>query len=107
MAQIDIGTVLAKLNDTFDEAGKKEKSYGIAFINREGHKREVVCRKNVKSPQQKQISRDEKGREHFNLKLHGTVQVHDMVSDHPRTIKTAMIYGFRDHNSNQWLNVFH
>ena len=107
MAQIDIASVMARLNETYDETTREVKNYALRFINAQGETREVVCRKNVKSPALKPTDRPAKGREQFNLKLHGTVQVYDLVTDHPRTIKVAMIYGFKEHKSNQWLNVFH
>ena len=107
MNAIDIATVLSKLDDTFDENTHEVKSYGLRFITRKGEKHEVICRKNVKSPKQTQQGADERGKVMFNLQRTGVVMVQDMNNGHPITPKVAMIYGFRDHRSNNWVNVFH
>lgn len=124
MERIDIGTVLNKFNDTVDEVTQQVKTFGIRFINDRGEKRELVCRKNIKSPKQgKQdpiplfhlfvgsalpgANLPDRGKEMYNLKRNGVMLVKAEHEDHPRTIKTAMIYGFKDFNSDTWLNVFH
>jgi hypothetical protein len=120
MDQIDIGTVLNKFNDTVDEATQEVKTFGIRFINKQGEKRVLICRKNVKSPKQEKADNpqslaqalsghkiEDKGREMYNLKRNGVMLVKDEHEDHPRTIKTSMIYAFKDFNSDNWLNVFH
>ena len=104
---IDIGTVLGRLNDTYDETNQQLKKYGIRFINKEGETRELTVRKNVKNPMQEAIHRAAWGKEQHNLKRNGVMLVQAEGEEHPRTIKTAMIYGFRDFNSTTWLNVFH
>lgn len=104
---IDIGTVLNKLNDTVDEKTQDVKVFGIRFINSKGDTREMIVRKNVKNPQQKQLVRAPRGKEQFHLQRNGVMLVNAEGEDHPRTIKTAMIYGFRDYKESYWLNVFH
>jgi hypothetical protein len=99
MHEIDIATVLNKLNDTIDERTTTSKAYGLRFINREGEKRELICRKNVRI--------GVRGRYQFSLKDRGLVQVTAEGENHPRLIKPTMIYGFQDHQSQVWQNVFH
>lgn len=105
--RIDIGTVLNKVNDTYDEQSMEVKTFGIKFLNKDGDQRELTIRKNVKNPLQKQRSRDAKGKEQVHLQRNGVILVQAEGEDHPRMIKTAMIYGFRDFKSATWLNVFH
>jgi hypothetical protein len=104
---IDIATVLSKLNDTFDERTHQEKYYGIRFLDRHGNTHEVTVRKNVKSPQLKQDVKRTRGKDEFNLQRQGTVLLAEHNAIHPITPKACMIYGFRDFQSNKWLNVFH
>jgi hypothetical protein len=109
MDRIDIGTVLNKFNDTVDEATQEVKYFGIRFINDRGEKRQLICRKNIKSPKQRKTIPvpEERGKEMYNLKRNGVMLVKAETEDHPRTIKTSMIYGFKDFQSDTWLNVFH
>jgi hypothetical protein len=107
MDQIDIGTVLNKLNDTVDVVTQVVKTYGIRFINDRGEKREFIFRKNVKSPKQVKIATDPAGKEMYNLQRNGVILLKNPGEDHPRSIKTCMIYGFKDFNSSTWLKVFH
>ena len=107
MGQIDIASVMRKLDDTYDERTNEVKCYGLRFITRKGEKHEVICRKNVKSPKQETTGSDPRGKVMFNLQMHGVVMVEDMANGHPITPKVAMIYGFRDYKSNMWHNVFH
>lgn len=107
MDRIDIGTVLNKFNDTVDERTQVVNHYGIRFLNAQGEKREIFCRKNIKSPKQEIQGSQDRGREMYNLKRNGVMLVKAQGEDHPRTIKTSMIFQFRDRNSSTWLNVFH
>lgn len=107
MYQIDIGTVLNKLNDTVDLVSQHVKDYGIRFINNRGEQREFVFRKNVKSPKQKKVGSDPFGKDMYNLQRNGVMLLRNPGEDHPRSIKTCMIYGFKDFNSSTWLKVFH
>jgi hypothetical protein len=118
MNQIDIGTVLNKFNDTYDQASMTVKHFGIRFINDRGEKRTILCRKNVKSPKQEKThaasiastlsgSIQDKGTEFYNLQRNGVMLVRVESEDHPRSIKTCMIYGFKDFGSDTWLKVFH
>lgn len=104
---IDIGTVLNKINDTIDEATQDVKVFGLRFITVKGETREWIVRKNVKAPHQQPKSRDPKGKEQFHLQRHGVMMVNIDGTDKIRTIKPAMIYGFRDYKESYWLNVFH
>lgn len=105
--KIDIATVLKKLNDTYDEQTLEEKYFGVAFIDRNGLKHQVDCRKNVKSPKLKPERVDYRGRAEINLKRNGIIMLRDVSRDHPITPKVCMIYAFRDHNSPKWLRVYH
>jgi hypothetical protein len=99
MLEIDIATVLNKLNDTIDEKKAVSKSYGLRFIKATGECRELICRKNVRA--------GVRGKYQFSLKDRGLVQVTADNETHPRLIKPTMIYGFKDYQSDVWLNVFH
>jgi hypothetical protein len=105
---IDIGTVLIKFDDTYDEASLQVKDYWLRFITLDGRIRTMHARKNVKSPKQKLRSPlRARGKGLFHLQRHGTMLVHDLVAGEPRTIKVAQIFAFRDHRSTTWLNVRH
>lgn len=99
MSEIDIGTVLNKLNDTINENTMAPKVYGLRFINKHGETRELMCRKNVRT--------GHKGTYQFSLKNNGLLQIQAEGEDHPRLIKPTMIYGFKDDLSKVWFNVFH
>lgn len=105
--EIDIGTVLAKLDDTVDEHTGEVKEYGIKFLKSNGLIREMRCRKNVKSPKQQIGERDPRGKGLFNLKLHGTILLQDLDQESPKTVKVAMICGFRNHKGSNWYDVRH
>lgn len=107
MFQIGIDVVLAKLNDTVDEQDSAVKTFGVRFINREGEKREIICRKHTKDATKKITGTDDRGKDYFNLQRNGVIILDDLDNGHPRTIKTAMIYGFKDYQSEGWHNVFH
>jgi len=105
---IDIGTVLMKFDDTYDEGDLQVKNYGIKFITLDGRVRTMRARKNVKSPkQQLRTPQRARGKGLFNLQRHGTMLVQDLDAGEPRTIKVAQIFAFRDHQSTTWLNVRH
>lgn len=105
--QIDIGTVLKKFDDTVDELDQSVKEYGIRFITSDGRLRTMRARKNVKEPKRLRQQLSPRGGVRWNLKRAGTMLVQDLDINEPRAVKVAMICGFRDFNSNQWLNVFH
>src|SRR5688572_23332453 len=103
MGVIDIGTVLAKFDDTVDEISHTVKDYSIRFITSDGRLRTMLARKNVKSPQaQLQSPLEEKGKVMYNLKRNGVMLLHDMEKDAPRTVKVATIFEFRDFNQQWW-----
>jgi hypothetical protein len=109
MNVIDIGSVLNKFDDTYDEKKNEVKSYGIQFITDEGRVRTMHCRKGVKAPKQQltEGGNQERGKFRFNLKRNGTIMLHDIDINKTRTPKVAAIFAFRDHKSTNWLKVFH
>jgi hypothetical protein len=105
---IDIGSVLIKFDDTYDELSQKVHTYSIRFITADGRLRTMNARKNVKSPkQQLRAPLQRRGKGKFNLKRHGTMQVQDVELGQIRAIKVATICAFKDFNSNIWHNVRH
>lgn len=108
MGVTDIGTVLSKFDDTADELTAVVKEYGIRFITTDGRVRTMRARKNVKGPsRQLKAPLQERGRQLFNLKRHGTMLVHDLDKDEPRTVKVATIFSFKDFKESTWTNVRH
>jgi hypothetical protein len=107
MNQIGIENVLVKLNDTVDNQTTTVKTYGLRFITKEGEQREITCRKSTKMPKVEVSDQDKRGQQYYNLKRNGILLLEDINAGHPRSIKAAMIYGFRDYQSPIWLNVFH
>lgn len=107
MLQVAIETVLNKLNDTVDTNDLTVKTFGLRFINRKGEKREVQCRKHTKDATKKVEGQDQRGKDYFSLQRNGVILVDDVDAGHPRTLKVAMIYGFKDFHDTQWFNVFH
>lgn len=107
MQQIDIATVLARFDDTYDELTHEEKFFGIEFIDRNGNIHTVEVRKNAKDPKLKRESKDMRAKSVFSLQRNGLIQLRERNSDHPITPKACMIFRFRDFKSNVWLNVFH
>lgn len=111
---IDIGTVLLKFDDTYNEQTMQVKNYGIKFITKDGRIRTMQARKNVKSPRTPVdrtdtniIAKRTRRKGLFNLQRHGTMLVNDLHRGEPRTVKVANIFAFRDFNSTTWLNVSH
>lgn len=110
MALIDIGTVLNKFNDTYDEENAVVKQYGIMFITSDGRVRTMHARKNVKSPKQalrQAQGPDARGKGLFNLQRHGTILLEDLRKKEARTVKVATIFAFQDFNKSPFLNVRH
>lgn len=108
MASIDIGTVLRHFDDTVDEHDLTVKNYGIKFITADGRLRTMRARKNVRSPkQQLRAPLNARGRVMYNLKRNGTMLVHDLEINQPRSVKVAAICFFADHGSKQFHRVFH
>lgn len=105
---IDIGTVLNKINDTYDERTTVVKSYGLMFITADGRVRTMDARKNVKSPKQGlRQAQAPKAKGLFNLQRHGTILLEDLQKRESRTVKVATIFGFKDFNQSPWHNVRH
>lgn len=108
MAVIDIGTVLNKFNDTYDEKTSVVKHYGIMFITADGRVRTMDARKNVKSPKQGlRQAQAPKAKGMFNLQRHGTILLEDLMKKESRTVKVATIFGFKDFNQTPFYNVRH
>jgi hypothetical protein len=109
MNTIDIGTVLQRFDDTYDEKSNAVKEYGLRFLTSDGRHREMRCRKGVKAPQQQIVEggNQPRGKFRFNLKYHGSMLLHDMDINETRSVKVSMIFGFKDFKTNTWLNVFH
>jgi len=106
---IDIGTVLLKFDETYNEATLQVKNFGIKFITSDGRLRTMQARKNVKSPRQIRTTpaTRSRGKGMFNLQRHGTMLLHDLNIGEPRTVKVSQICAFRDFNSPEWHNVRH
>lgn len=105
---IDIGTVLSKFDDTFDEISHKVKEYTIRFLTADGRLRTMRARKNVKHPKaQLQMPLEERGRVMYNLKRNGVILLEDLERNEPRSVKVAMICFFKDFNSDIWNIVKH
>lgn len=115
MAVIDIGTVLNKFNDVYDERDSVVKNYSIMFITSDGRVRTMRARKNVKAPQQQlkgPVSTRSRAKGMFNLQRHGTILLEDIDKHEARTVKVATIFGFQDYTrasseAKPWLNVRH
>lgn len=108
MLRIDIGTVLNKFDDTYDESTNQVKTFGIKFVKSDGQVREMICRKSVKSPKQgKSGDLQERGKAKYNLKYHGAMMLFDEEIQSYRSVKVAHIFAFKDFRSDQWLDVFH
>jgi len=106
--QIDIGSVLTKFDDTYDDVSMNVKEYGIRFITSDGRVRTMRCRKNVTTPKVKlRKPLSSTGRTMFHLKRNGTMLVHDLDIDQPRTVKVFSISHFRDFNETEWATVRH
>lgn len=109
MNTIDIGTVLNKFDDTYDERNQAVKEYGIRFITEDGRLRTMRCRKGVKAPQQQLVKEGNqpRGKFRFNLQYHGAILLHDLDINESRSPKVAMITQFKDYKSSTWVNVYH
>jgi hypothetical protein len=107
MEQIAIDVVLKKLNDTVDVSNSAVKSYGLRYLDAQGSVNEYHCRKFTKHPKTKPTQTDKRGSDFYNLQRNGVILIEDLNAEHPRTLKVATIFGFRDYQSNNWLTVFH
>lgn len=105
---MDIGSVLNHFDDMVDEQNQAVKEFTLRFFTGDGRLRTMRCRKNVKSPkQQLRGPLPAKSRSLFNLKKHGTMLVHDLDIDQPRTVKVATITHFKNYQSTEWNRVRH
>ncbi len=113
---ITIETILAKIDDTVDQSGGV-RTFGIRYLKKGGAIGERLhVRKGVKptqkledSPLQGGMSEGQggshpRGKLKYNLKQHGVIKLYDVDQDEFRDIKVSAIFGFRDYQSDQWLN---
>jgi hypothetical protein len=109
MSTIDIGTVLNKFDETYDDQNPAVKEFGIRFITTDGRHRTMRCRKGVRAPKQELTEKgnQERGKFRFNLKFNGTMLVHDLDIEESRAVKVASIFAFKDFNQTAWLRVYH
>lgn len=108
MGVIDIGTVLRKFDDTYNEQDLTVNEYHARFTTEDGRLRTIRARKNVKSPRQ-QLKKppQARGKFRYNLKRNGTMLVQDMDLDTPRAIKVATICFFSTTGTDNFNRVFH
>jgi hypothetical protein len=104
MDVIDIGSVLNRFNDTVDLRTTEVKTYGIRFLRDNGTIRTMQCRKNVKTPGRGRGPKPV-GTGLTHLKRTGTLLVGE--GEQIRSVKPASIFQFKDHNSSEWIRVFH
>tara|TARA_R110001599_G_scaffold332511_1_gene547985 strand:- start:30565 stop:31548 length:984 start_codon:yes stop_codon:yes gene_type:complete len=107
---IDIGSVLAHFDNTVDEHTSKVMQYEIMFLaisqsTGNAYVREMLARKNVKSPKRQMAEKNERGKQMHNLKYAGTMLLYDEVSEGPRSVKVRMIFAFRMVGSKTWCRV--
>ncbi len=107
MEQLGLEEVLIKLSDTIDGDLADAKSFGVKFLSMSGDTREINCRKYTKGIRQPISAPNKRGKAFYNLHQNGTILLHDLERDHPISVKTAMIYGFRDYQNEQWVKVYH
>lgn len=109
MAGIDIGTVLNKFDDTADEFDFAVKDYGIRFITADGRVRTMRARKGVQEPKRQLTEKGNapRGKFRYNLQRTGTMLVHDLKADEPRTIKPSMFFSFADFKSTEFIKIRH
>jgi hypothetical protein len=105
--EIGIEELLNKVNDTVDHHDSMVRTFGLRFITAEGEKREIHCRKYTRGSKQELTERDSRGKDFYNLQRNGVILVVDITNARTISIKPAMIYGFRDYQSDSWLTVFH
>jgi len=105
--EIDIGSVLRKFDNVFDEATSEVKTYGVRYRKAGGLAGQIShARKNVKAPKAVYTGNSTSRGKSFK-KYHGTILLHNDETDAFRDIKVAQITGFRDWKSNIWLKVRH
>lgn len=104
--EIDIVSVLRKLDDKYDEVSSEVKTYGIRYRKKGGLPGQIsYARKDAKGVKQSAFSGNSRGRSF--KKFHGTILLLNDESQEYRDIKVAHITGFRDWKSNIWQKVRH
>lgn len=105
--EIDIGSVLRKFDEIYDESSSEVKTYGIRYRKAGGLPGQISrARKNVKAPRAA-FSGNPNSRGKSFKKFHGTILLHNDETEAFRDIKVAHITGFRDWQSNIWFKVRH
>lgn len=105
--EIGIEEVLNKVNDTVDQYDSAVKTFGLRFITSEGEKREIEARKYTRGSKQELVGKDNRGKDFYNLQRNGVILLVDITNQRTISVKPAMVYGFKDYQSDSWLNVFH
>jgi hypothetical protein len=100
--EIDIVTVLNKLDHNYDERSQEAKEYGIEFLKADGTFRQMNVRKNVKLKGRNQVRKQMQ-----NLKELGQMLLYDTTEHRHKNIYVATICAFRDHKSTNWQKVRH
>jgi len=107
MESIGIADVLAKLSDTTAPDSSAVKDFELRFLTKEDGARELRVRKYTRGPRRMATESNSRGKAAHNLQKNGLIMVHDLSNGRVIELKAAMIYGFRDYQSTNWLNVFH
>jgi hypothetical protein len=107
MESIGISEVLNKISDTVDVITTDIKHYGVRYLTEEGENRELNVRKYTRGLKQSVSGVDKRGKGYYNIQKNGVVLVQDLTNGRTISLKAAMIYGFRDFESNFWNKVFH
>jgi hypothetical protein len=107
MESIGIEDVLTRFSDTYDRENNGVKTFGIKFLTKEDGARQLQVRKYTRGPRQSVSGSAERGKASHNLQMNGNIMCHDVQNDRIIEVKAAMIFGFQDYQSTNWLNVFH
>lgn len=105
--QVGIEAVLDKLNHTVDVESSVVRDYGLKVLTAEGPSMLYSIRKYTKGLKQQTTGQEKRGKDYYNLQRNGIIMVEDIAAGHPKSITAAMIFAFRDHESNEWQKVFH
>jgi hypothetical protein len=104
---IGIEEVLSRVNNTVDHENSAVKVFGLRFLTAEGEKRELTGRKYTRGSRQELVGKDNRGKDFYHLQRNGVMMIADITNARTIAIKPSMIYGFKDHESDTWLKVFH
>lgn len=107
MEQISIEQVSDRINATIDPSTSELRQFGIRYLSEKGNTPEVRVRKLTKGAYQKTTGQDKRGKGFYNLQANGIMLLENLDAERPESVKLAMIFAFRDHNSKHWQTVFH